>query len=368
MSEPVVVNGRFLRATPTGLHRVARSLLTAAIDAGLPVQVAAPPGVTDPLVRQWPLPASRPPGADGDGRPPTRRRSPRRPDRGSGGIERRLGDQAWEQFMLPRLAGGHQVLSLTNTSPLAARRSTVLVHDLAPLVGPQWFSGSMRSYGRVVLMGARRAELVLTVSEQVRAELVERGVSAPVRVIRQAVDDVEAADDAAVAEVRARHGLSTYLVMVGWADPRKDVVTAVAAHQRALRRRPHELVLLGLAHPVFADVRPPRLPSVRTLGYVPDAELAALLTGAAALVYPSRYEGFGRPALEAWRCGTPALVSDLPSIREATLDRATYLTPGDVDAWADAMVEALDRRLAVPEPDPWTWSDAARQLMAALAP
>jgi len=110
----------------------------------------------------------------------------------------------------------------------------------------------------------------------------------------------------------------------------------------------------------------PRLPTVRTVGWVPDTDLAALLTGAAALVYPSQYEGFGRPALEAWRCGTPALVSDLPAIREATRGRALYVPPGDVTAWAEAMEAALAGQVSAPEPDPWTWADAAEQLLAAL--
>jgi len=108
--------------------------------------------------------------------------------------------------------------------------------------------------------------------------------------------------------------------------------------------------------------------SLLSLGFVTDDDLAALLTGASALIYPSRYEGFGRPALEAWRCGTVALVSDLPAIREATLDRATYLPPGDVSAWAAAMVAAVDGEIPVPEPDRWTWADAARELITSLTP
>jgi glycosyltransferase involved in cell wall biosynthesis len=366
---PVVVNGRFLRATPTGLHRVARALLVAGAEAGLEVEVAAPPGVDDALALRWPMPtapASTARDAVRSVRSIGRRRGKSSGQAPSAGLQRRLGDQAWEQFVLPRLAGDRRILSLTNTSPLASRHSTVLVHDLAPMVGPQWFTPAMRSYGRVVLAGARHAEQVLTVSAQVATELQDRGVAGDIRVIRQAVDDINAAGPETVATARDRHRLTSYLLMVGWADPRKDVVTALAAHQRALRARRHELVLVGLAHPVFAAVSAPRLPTVRALGYVEDTELAALMTGAAALVYPSRYEGFGRPALEAWRCGTPALVSDLPAIRESTSGRAVYLPPGDVDAWAEAMVAALEGVIATPTPDPWTWQDAGRQLLAAM--
>ena len=104
---------------------------------------------------------------------------------------------------------------------------------------------------------------------------------------------------------------------------------------------------------------------IRT-GHVTDEELLALLTGAAALLYPSKYEGFGLPPLEAWACGTPALVSDLPVLRESTEDRATFLPLGDPDAWADAVRRALAGEVAVPQMPRWTWQDAGQQLLEAL--
>lgn len=332
---PYVVNGRFLRARPTGVHRVARSLLAAAREQGFDPPVLRPGG-----------PAGEATGA---------------------GRVRRMSDQFWEQVVLPARARDARVLSLTNTGPVAARHGVVMIHDLAPLVGPHWFVDSMELYSRVVLAAGRRAERVLTVSQQVADELRERGVGAPISVIRQAVNEIEAATPEQVSAVCDRMRIRPpYLLLIGWADPRKDAVTAVTAHQRLVRSRPHTLVLAGLRHPVFAPVEVPDLPSVRTLDWVPDTDLAALLTGAEALVYPSRYEGFGRPALEAWRCGTPALVSDLPAMREATRDGAVFVPPGDVTAWADAMAAALDGQVAAPAPDPWTWADAARQLLAAL--
>lgn len=339
MTARLVANGRFLRARATGLHHAGRALLTAARAAGLDFEVIAPSGVDDPLVDRI-LPA--PPG------------------RGS--------DHLWEQFVLPATVGARPVLSVANTAPIAARHGTVWLHDLAPLVGPQWFNPRMRVYGRLVFAALQRAERVLTTSRQVSDELVERGIRAPISVLRQALDaDLAPSPPEVVAQMRRRLGVTgDYLLLIGWADPRKDAGTALAAHLRAYRERPHSLVLVGLAHPVFRALRLPEVPSVIQTGYVDGETLRALLTGAAALLYPSRYEGFGRPPLEAWRCGTPALVSDLPAIREATLDRAVYLPPGEVDAWTSAILDALDGRWPVPEPDPWTWDDAARQLIAAL--
>lgn len=336
----VVVNGRFLAGTPTGLHRVSRALLDAAVDAGLDVEVVAP-SANDQRVHRV---VRMPPGA--------------------------VGSQLWEQVLLPAVAGNRALLSLANTAPVLARRGVVMVHDLAPLVGPQWFAPRMQVYGRAVLAAARRAELVLTVSQWMAHELRAHGVTAPVAVVRNAVDPaLHRADDVAVQRFLSDRGIEPpYLLFVGWADPRKDVATALAAHRLASASLPHRLVLTGHAHANFAPVTVPTVDSVVQLGYVDDDAMRILLSGATALLYPSRYEGFGLPPVEAWACGTPALVSDLPVLREATEDRAVYVPAGDVSAWADAMLCALRGEVAAPAPLTRTWADAGRELVEALRP
>ena len=331
-----VVNGRFLSQRPGGLQRTARSLLEALRDEGVPLEVVAP--LPDRLAdRVKPAPAGR------------------------------LGGQLWEQVVLPRAAAGRPVLSLANTAPLAARGATVVVHDLAPLTDPSWFRPSMRVYGRMVLAGARRAERVVTVSEAMRAELLARGIRAHrIAVVRPAVDPLfRPASEAEVARVRDALDLhGPYVVLPGWADPRKDAATAVAASSAA--QSPHTLVLLGGPRAVFAPVGLPPGDRVLVAGHVSDTDLVALLSGAAALVYPSHYEGFGLPPLEAWACGTPALVSDLPVLRESTANQAIYLPPGDVQAWSRALDAVLDERPAVPPAPDRTWADAARELAVVL--
>jgi glycosyltransferase involved in cell wall biosynthesis len=337
---PLVVNGRFLAGRPTGLHRTARSLLAAALGQGLDAAVIAPAGTDDPLVGRT-LPSSR----------------------------GRAGGQVFEQVLLPAAAGRRPILSLTNTAPLAARRSAVMVHDLAPLVGPQWFAGSMRAYRLVVTRAALRAELVLTVSTPVAAELADLGVDpARIAVVPPALDPLFfPAPDADVARVRDRLALhGPYLLLVGWADPRKDLATALAAHRTALRAVDHRLVLVGGTHPAFAPVSAPVEQGVLHAGYVSDGELRALLTGAAALLYPTRYEGFGLPPLEARACGTPALVSDLPVLRESGGDAGIYLPPGDVAAWTEAVIDVLRAPPPAPAPAPRSWDAAAAELRSAL--
>jgi glycosyltransferase involved in cell wall biosynthesis len=337
----LVVNGRFLRAQPTGLHRVGRALLDAVREAGLAAEVIAPSGVADPRVdRHVPTP----------------------PGRG--------GDHAFEQVTLPLLAGRRGVLSLTNTAPVLAHAGRVTVHDLGMVWHPEWYAPSMRWYARLVVAAARRAQTVITFSEAVAGELSAVGVrSSRIRVIREAVDaSFQPAPAQAVAETCERLGVSRpYALMVGWAQPRKDVATALAAHLRVLPDIPHQLVLAGAGHQTFAPVDLGDAPSVVQVGHISDADLVALLTGAAGLLYPSRYEGFGLPPLEAWACGTPALVSDIPVLRESTQGRGELLAVQDVDAWSDALHRALRGELAVPPPPVWTWADAGRQLLAAVA-
>lgn len=336
-----VIDGRFLLARPTGLHRVARSFVVAAREAGLDAEVWAPSGATDPLVDRV-------------------IRTPRG----------RAGGRLWEQVVLPVAARGRPIWSLTNTAPLVSP-GVVVVHDLAAAVGPQWFAGSMRAYAVTVIAGARRARRVITVSAAVRDELIERGVGADrVVVVRPDVDPRFApAAEEAVAAAKTRHGLERpYALLVGWADPRKDALTAVAAHHRVVDEVPHDLVLVGVPHPSFAPVRLARSPSVRRVGHVTDDDLVGLLTGAAVLLYPSRYEGFGLPPLEALACGTPAVASAIPALRESTAGRARLVTPGDVNGWADALRDGLLGRLSRPSPPTREARSVGQQLVAALSP
>jgi glycosyltransferase involved in cell wall biosynthesis len=131
---------------------------------------------------------------------------------------------------------------------------------------------------------------------------------------------------------------------------------------------PHQLVLIGAAHPNLAPVALPREPTVLELGFVPDDDLRALLTGAAALAFPSRAEGFGLPPLEAQACGTPAVVSDLPVLRESAGPDAVFVAPGDPAAWAEALVAAVTGALPHPSSPERTWDDAAHELLDAMAP
>jgi glycosyltransferase involved in cell wall biosynthesis len=153
-----------------------------------------------------------------------------------------------------------------------------------------------------------------------------------------------------VAAARARHGIpEDYLLWVGGLlhpDPRKRVA-ALAAAPRTL-----PLVLVGKTHQWARE-----LDDVLLTDLISDDELAALYTGARALVFPSDEEGFGLPPVEALACGTPVVACDVPGVRDVLAGRATLVDPDDL-AGLVAAAEAAER--PAPDPPPWTWDDAAR--------
>ncbi|MDX6708788.1 MAG: hypothetical protein QOI48_4634 [Solirubrobacteraceae bacterium] len=157
-----------------------------------------------------------------------------------------------------------------------------------------------------------------------------------------------------VAAARKRYGLpDEYLLWVGGLqtpDPRKRV----AALAKTPRQLP--LVLVGATKPWAHE-----LPDVTLTGHVPDDHLAAIYSGARALVFPSDDEGFGLPTVEALACGTPVVASDLPVLREVLGDRATFVQTGDLEGLLAAGAAA---RRPAPAPPSWTWTDAARATWA----
>ena len=160
-----------------------------------------------------------------------------------------------------------------------------------------------------------------------------------------------------IAAVRARHRLpEQYLLWVGGLlhpEPRKRVA-AMAAAPRTM-----PLVLAGPARPWAHE-----LPDVTVTGQVSDDALAALYSGAHALVFPSDDEGFGLPTVEALACGTPVVACEAPALREVLGERATFVEVGDMEGLLEAGAQALR---PAPAPPPWSWADAARATWAVYA-
>ena len=229
----------------------------------------------------------------------------------------------------------------------------VTVHDLVGLKRPgEYLRSGLRM--RMRFLAVERASRLIVPSTAVAEDAVAMLDVEPGR-----VHVVPEAPDAAfrprpvdeVATVRARLGVpEDYLLWVGGLrhpDPRKRV----AALAEAPRTLP--LVLAGDPGQWARE-----LPGVVLVGAVSDDDLAALYTGARALVFPSADEGFGLPTVEALACGTPVVACDGKALREVLADRATFVDPEDL-AGLLAAGEAAQR--PAPAPPPWTWADAARE-------
>ena len=275
------------------------------------------------------------------------------------GLPSAIGGHWWEQMVLPRLCRGKLLWSPGNTGPLSVPRQVVTIHDASTLDHPEWFSKKFALWYRFLLPRlARRVHRVITVSEFSRQRLVETCAVPPDRVVAIPNGIDPRFSPSSLDELkwfREEHRLERpYFLYLGSLEPRKNVATLLRAWERLGLDEP-ELVLGGAAGKVFRDRGFDRLPArTRLWGRVDDAHLPPLLSGATGFVFPSLYEGFGFPALEAMACGCPALVSSatcLPEICGPAFDPATgtgaalYFDPLDADGMAHAMrrLFAMDR-------------------------
>ncbi len=232
--------------------------------------------------------------------------------------------------------------------PLAPRCPvTVAIHDVLVLEHPEWFPRPfLNPLRHLVPRGARQAAAVVTGSRCVADAIAER-----CRIPRERIHLTGYGVDRArfepparerLTELRLRLALSRpYLLQLGALEPRRGADLALAAVTRLRERDPDlELVLVGTPRaPVPALEQPPRW--VRLLGWVEDGDLPALYAGAAAVLAPSRGEGFDLPLLEALACGAAAVASDIAVHREHFASAVEFFASGDAEALTEATARVL---------------------------
>jgi glycosyltransferase involved in cell wall biosynthesis len=263
-------------------------------------------------------------------------------------------DAAWYPVLLPRGARGCDVLHCpTFRGPFSSRTPLVVtVLDLAILRQPELFNRWNRTYSRAavprVLRAARR---LIAISEFTKSEIVEVvGIDAGVIDVIGVPPSESFAPEGAAAE-------GEYVLAVGTLEPRKNLARAA----EAARLAGVELRVAGARG--WGDVP---LDGTRWLGEVDDEELARLYRGARALVYPSRYEGFGIPILEAMRSGTPVVTSGGGATEEIAGGAAVLVDPLDARSIAAGLDEAGRRReelraLGFARAAAFDWGDVAEQ-------
>lgn len=268
------------------------------------------------------------------------------------------------------------------------RRSMVTVHDLGYLHYPEAHTSRDRRYlDWSTRWNARRATVVLADSEATRSDLIRLYGAAPekIHVVYLGRDArlTRVIDAPRLDGIRARYGLcGRYLLYVGTLQPRKNLERVIQAFERICglpALADLQLVLAGkqgwLYETLFRQVVRAGLQGrVIFPGYIADEDLGALLSGAEAFVFPSLYEGFGIPVLEAGGCGVPVITSNTSSLPEVAGDAALLVDPLDVDAIADAMYRLVSdpslraelARRGLENVKRFSWEKCARETLAVL--
>jgi glycosyltransferase involved in cell wall biosynthesis len=237
------------------------------------------------------------------------------------------------------LAGRLDVYHLSDWMQPAQRRGvrTTTIHDLGPLHHPELVApATYRMHAESVRAIAKTCNPIFCNSRYTAADVHET-LAVPEHRLRVAYPGIHARF---TAEGPKRDFGVPYVLAVGTDEPRKNLDRLLGAH-RILRERGSDLELVLVGPPGWA-ARARSGPGVRVLGYVAEEELPALYRGAAVYAYPSLYEGFGIPVLEALACGTPVACSAHPSLDEAAADIAVRVDPHDPDAIADGIERARE--------------------------
>lgn len=272
-------------------------------------------------------------------------------------VPARLMYKVWGSLGVPRvdrLLGGVDVYHATNffLPPVRRARRVLSIHDLAFLARPELCSPKVVGpFSAGIRRFVRDADAVLTFSEATKADIVDLLDVDPagVRVTYHGVDaaGLEVTAGRAIEHVREVFGLEgPYVLFVGTLEPRKNIPTLVSAFAAVADEVPHSLVLAGgegwdqrtIAQRIEETGIGER---VKRLGYVDLAELPALYTAADAFAFPSHYEGFGLPVLEAMACGCPVVASNSTSLPEVAGDAALLVDPVDQAALAEALRRIL---------------------------
>jgi glycosyltransferase involved in cell wall biosynthesis len=348
----VILNGRFLTQAHTGVQRYAHETLLA-LDA-----------LADVHALEIDLVLAVPAGA----RPLQLRNI---------GVRRLpwLGGHLWEQVTLPLFARDDLLVNFSYSGPVVKRDQIITVHDATVRAMPECFSARYRRWHDALLgVLANRVASVMTVSEFSAEEIRRRyGITNRVVVGREGWSHALARGNA--AETLVRHGLTAgqYLLLVGSLKPNKNLA-AVAAALSCVPDLPWTVAVAGAADARIFRSAGSHGSRMKFLGFVPDEDLGALYANAAWFLFPSLYEGFGLPALEAMANGCPVIAAHAGSLPEVCGDAALYFDPRDPHSLAallhgparDGAARELLRRRAVARLGRYTWTANAQILLGEI--
>jgi glycosyltransferase involved in cell wall biosynthesis len=251
----------------------------------------------------------------------------------------------WEQFELPwflKQLGEPLLLNLSNTGPFFYKNQVTVIHDIAFIKNPDWYSRRAAILFKIIISRAAKiSKQIITLSEFTKSEII-RYLKIPgekIKVIHAAVPD----KIINLSKNNYNDYTGDYILTVSSLQPRKNISLLINCFNK-LGQKDLKLIIAGSGNrKIFSN---PRLkgssnPDIIFTGYVSDEELTGLYKNAKLFVYPSLYEGFGFPPLEALSCGCPALISNTSSLPEICGTAADYFDPYDEKSLTDALQKNL---------------------------
>lgn len=261
-----------------------------------------------------------------------------------------LADIIWNKFHfinIEKLVGKLDVFHSSDwTQPPSKAFKVTTVHDVIPLMYPSFVAKGVirnivKTHQKRLKLVKKWVDCVIVPSETTKADLVSYGIKEEkISVIPEAPSPIyKKAKNDEVSKLRKKYRIhGNYLISVGIV-PRKNIERIIKAYEKVRAGENLKLVLIGEAKMPIEASR-----GVITLGYVPDEELPALYSGSEALLYPSFYEGFGLPILEAFSCQIPVVTSNLGSMKEVAGKAAVLVDPYDQESIVGGIKKALNNK------------------------
>lgn len=348
----ITVNGRFLSQSITGVQRYAFELLTSldrllrtgAIEQ-VPVTVLVPPDAR--ALPDWSSIRIRQVG--------------------------RFTGQLWEQLDLPIHARGSLLFTPCGGAPLTHRHHVITIHDAGPFKTPAAYTAGYRNYYKLLQkILSFTAAHVITVSEFSRQELITCLRIPPEKITFSWLSGQHILRCQTDSNILKKHNLQTglYCLAVGSRNPNKNLRGIIAASTHLPPNSPELVIAGGTNHSIFKDSHL-GCTGVRNLGFVNDNELRTLYENAGCFVFPSFYEGFGLPPLEALTLGCPVVVARAASLPEIFADTAIYCDPHAPQDIARQIAAAFggkhpDRKSMVDYASQFTWERCATETWSIL--
>lgn len=255
----------------------------------------------------------------------------------------------WEQLIPYKINNG-LLFCPTNTGPIAYKNKILTLHDGAVLSHPEWFSKNFSRMREILIPILVNSSLkVITVSNFSKNHICEalNIKDDKVEVIYNGINRKKFKPMGLSPKVLKKYNLKKpYILFVGSIEPRKNLTRMINSWIKLPERykKEYDLIIVGKKNWIFKDVIIKKENSIKQLGYIPDDVLIRLYSMAKAFVYPSLFEGFGLPVLEAMACGTPVITSNCSALPEVGGEAVLYVDPKNEENITTKMIELLDNK------------------------